>query len=102
MRKPYERGERAALIRAVQEHGEAVPTAAARLGVGLSTAYRWMRSAPATRPAPMFIEVVPERERAAPGPACLRVRVGGAEIEVQAGFDARLLREVVEALGGDA
>ena len=104
MRKPYERGERAALIRAVQEHGEAVPTAAARLGVGLSTAYRWMRSATATRPAPMFIQVVPERERerAAPGPACLRVRVGGAEIEVQAGFDVRLLREVVEALGGDA
>jgi len=30
------------------------------------------------------------------------VRIGVAEIEVRAGFDARLLREVADALGGDA
>lgn len=100
MRKPYERSKRAALIRAVQEHGEAVPTAATRLGVGVSTAYRWVRSAPATLPAPVFIEVLPER--AAPAATSLRVRVGGAEVEVPRGFDPRLLREVVEALGGAA
>jgi transposase-like protein len=101
MRKPYERSERAALIRAVQ-HGEAVATAASRLGVGMSTAYRWVRAAPTPRsaPGPVFIEVVPERERA--GPPNLRVRVGVAEVEVTAGFDARLLRAVVEALGGEA
>ncbi len=100
MRKPYERSKRAALTRAVQEQGEAVSTAAARLGVGVSTAYRWVRSAPASPPAPVFIEVVPER--AAPTSTSLRVRVGGAEVEVQRGFDPRLLREVVEALGGAA
>ena len=107
MRKPYESSERAALIRAVQQRGEAVVTAAARREIGVSTAYRWMRAArparpPKTRspPAPTFIELVPERGRAAP--ASLRVRVGVAEVEVAAGFDARLLRAVVEALGGDA
>lgn len=78
MRKPYESSERAALVRAVQERGEAVVTAAARLESGVSTAYRWMRAArparpPTTRspPAPPFIELVPERDRAVP--ASLRV-----------------------------
>ncbi len=32
--------------------------------------------------------------------AALTVRVGAAQIEVGAGFDASLLREVVQALGG--
>jgi hypothetical protein len=98
MRNPDERGE---LIRAVQR-GEAVTTASARLGVPVSTAYRWMRvvaaralSAP---PTTTFVEVVAEREMR----STILVRVGAAEIEVRAGFDARLLREVVEALGADA
>lgn len=107
MRKPYEQSERAALIRAVQ-HGEAVVTTATRLGVGVSTAYRWVRAAPLSRATPtrrptpgaVFVEVVPERARAAP--ASLRVRVGVAEVEVAAGFDAGLLRAVVAALGEDA
>jgi hypothetical protein len=33
-------------------------------------------------------------------PSSLTLRVGGAVIEVRAGFDRGLLREVVEALGG--
>jgi transposase-like protein len=97
MRKPDERGE---LIQAVQR-GEAVTTAAARLGVPASTAYRWLRAAAARArlaPTPTFVEVVAER---AVGSAIL-VRVGAAEIEVRAGFDARLLREVARALGDEA
>ena len=93
--------ERSELIRAVTKRGEAVPVAAARLGVPLSTAYRWMRIAAAATtpaPAPTFVEIVPER---AARPAIV-VRVGVAEIEVRTGFDARLLREVAEALEGDA
>jgi hypothetical protein len=31
----------------------------------------------------------------------LTVRVGGAYIELRRGFDQRLLREVVDALGGE-
>lgn len=93
--------ERNALIRAVTKRGEAVPVVAARLGVPVSTAYRWMRiAAAATAPLapPTFVEIVAER---AVAPSVL-VRVGAAEIEVRRGFDARLLREVVDALGGDA
>ena len=95
MREPSERSE---LIRAVKKRGEAVSTVAARLGVPASTAYRWMRiaeseAAPVTRPT--FVEVVAERAERAP----ILVRVGVAEIEVHAGFDARLLRELAEALG---
>ncbi len=44
--------------------------------------------------APAFIEVVAERT---PLPTIV-VRVGAADIEVRPAFDARLLREVAEAL----
>ena len=99
MREPSERSE---LIRAVKKRSEAVSTVAARLGVPASTAYRWMRVADAAEPAPVmrptFVEVVAERAERSP----ILVRVGVAEIEVHAGFDARLLRELAEALGGGA
>jgi hypothetical protein len=45
---------------------------------------------------PTFVEVVSERAEL----STILVRVGVAEIEVRAGFDARLLRELAEALGG--
>lgn len=98
MHSPEVRSE---LIRAVTRRGEAVSVAAARLGVPVSTAQRWMRLAAAEVspvPAPTFIELVAERAVR----STIVVRVGVAEIEVRAGFDARLLREVAEALGGDA
>lgn len=91
MEMPYERRE---LVRAVRERGETVVSAAARLRVPMPTAYRWVRLAKSL-PAPAFVEVVPERDAR----SALVVRVGAAEIEVRAGFDARLLREVVEAPG---
>ena len=75
-------------------------TVAARLGVPASTAYRWMRVAGVAEAAPVmrptFVEVVVERAER----SMILVRVGVAEIEVHAGFDARLLRELAEALGG--
>lgn len=98
MREPQERSE---LIRAVKKRGEAVRMAAARLGVPVSTAYRWMRGAAVESAAmmrPTFVEVVAERAER----STILVRVGVAEIEVHTGFDARLLREVAEALGGGA
>lgn len=74
---------------------------AARLGVPASTAYRWMRGAGASVESaamkrPTFVEVVAERAQRS-----ILVRVGVVEIEVQAGFDARLLRELADALGAD-
>ncbi len=96
MREPSERSE---LIRAVKKRGEAVSTVATRLGVPASTAYRWMRVAAVESSLmvrPTFVEVVPERAEH----STILVRVGVAQIEVHAGFDARLLRELAEALGG--
>jgi len=96
MRKSDERSE---LIRAVTKRGEAATRAAARLGVPVSTAYRWLRvEDEAAMVAPTFVEVVAERG----APSTIFVRVGVAEIEVRAGFDAALLRAVVESLGGNA
>lgn len=96
MREPYSERARAELIRAVRDRGEPVAMAAARLGVQVSTAYRWLRAlpAPAPAPAPAFALVV-----AGPGAGPrIRVRVGAAAIEVEPGFDADLLRAVVAAL----
>lgn len=96
MREPSERSE---LIQAVKKRGEAVSTVAARLGVPASTAYRWMRvreAEPAAVMRPTFVEVVSDRAER----SMILVRVGVAEIEVHAGFDALLLRELAEALGG--
>lgn len=40
--------------------------------------------------------------RARQGTDSLMVRVGAAQVEVRAGFDPALLRELVEALGGES
>lgn len=101
MRRTYDRGQRAELIRAVTQRGEPTRDVARRLGVSPSTAFRWLRveaGAAGQRrlavPAPTFVELVPVRTT----PAALVVRVGAAEIEVGATFDAALLRAVVAAL----
>jgi transposase-like protein len=95
------RKERAELIRAVSQGGETVRAAATRLGVPMSTAQRWVRlaaTASSPTPKPRFVEAVVDRVE----PPTIRVRVGVAQLEVRAGFDARLLREVAAALGDDA
>lgn len=92
--------ERTELIRAVSR-GETVRVAAMLRGIPLSTAQRWVRLAVAASsptPKPRFVEAVVDRV----DPPTIRVRVGVAELEVRAGFDARLLREVAAALGDDA
>lgn len=97
------RSERADLVAAVKR-GEPVATAARRLWVPMSTAYRWMRQAtsegmpPTLAPPPTFVELVAE----AMPRAAMVVRVGAAEIDVSAGFDAALLRAVVSALADGA
>jgi transposase-like protein len=104
MRKIYRRSERAELLAAVKR-GEPVPNAARRLGVTPSTAYRWVDRSKGSKGGalaplmpPTFIEVM---TAGTPSTAIL-VRVGAAEIEVRAGFDASLLRAVVAALDGGA
>lgn len=108
MRRTYTRAERGELIRAVTS-GDSVPAAAARLGVGVATAYDWVRQAKGRgttaarkraskddRQRPAFVRLV----AASTGEAPLVVRVGAAEIDVRPGFDGELLRAVVAALGG--
>ena len=96
------------LIRRLKKHRTSVSTAAAQLGVPPSTAYRWVRTAANGRidptshetllasSRPTFVELVPTSRVESP----LVVRVGAAEIDVRAGFDAALLRSVFEALQG--
>ncbi len=108
MRRTYTRAERDELIRAVTS-GDPVRAAAARLGVGVATAYDWVRHARASESTsarkssskgalrrPAFVRLV----AASGGEVPLVVRVGGAEIEVRPGFDGALLQAVVAALGG--
>lgn len=108
MRRRYTREERDELIRAVTRRREPVAAAAARLGTSVSTAFRWLRAAaaaddaPRAAKAPTFVELVPASVNVRAREARLTVRVGCAEIEVAAGFDAALLRAVVAALAGDA
>jgi hypothetical protein len=67
----------------------------------MSTAQRWVRIARSKESAsetPRFVEAVVQRRPS----SRMQIRNGVAEVEVQTGFDARLLREVVAALGGDA
>jgi transposase-like protein len=101
MRRTYDRRQRAELIRAVRERGEATRDAARRLGVTMSTAFRWLRveaeaagRAHHDEATPTFVQLVPARR----APTALVVRVGPVEIEVGATFDAALLRAVVAAL----
>jgi transposase-like protein len=105
MRKQSERDE---LIRRVTQRGAPVVAIAAELGLPPSTAYRWMRELAdkggargeaLVRSEPRFVELLP----ASTLDARLVVEVSAAKIEVRAGFDAALLRSVVEALaGGDS
>jgi transposase-like protein len=110
MRRRYTSEQRSALVDQVTSGRATVSAAAARLGVIKSTAYHWMkqtadkaprRESPPARPGksrapipPAFVRLVSTDDLA----ATLAVRIGGAEIEVRRGFDAELLRAVVQAL----
>ena len=92
--------ERRELKREVLQRGRRVAPVAARLGVPVSTAQRWIRLEKAKSAAskPTFVEVVAETIES----PSIVIRVGGAAIEVQAGFDVELLRQIVTVLGDGA
>jgi transposase-like protein len=101
MRKRYTTEQREQLLAEVRSSGETVREVAARLGVGVSAAYLWVKEAGASAEeksaggatAPVFARVVPEHAQRG-----LVVEVGSAAIRVDGEFDAKLLREVVAAL----
>jgi transposase-like protein len=86
--------EREQLIEAVRTSGQPVKAVAERLGVSASTAYLWLKASRG-KAKPQFVRLVPEAPERA---ASLVIRVGDVAIEVDAGFDAELLRTVVSAL----
>lgn len=88
MRRRYTARQREQLIEAVRR-GEPVEAAAKRLGVTASTAYHWMKGARRAAAQPQFARLVPSSSLVRPS---LVVRVRGAAIRVEAGFDAELLR----------
>lgn len=100
MKKCYMHADRVALTAAVKR-GESVREAASRLGIGISTAYQWVREATsaadelALPTPPTFVELM---SSAGMPSAALIVHVGVAEIEVRPDFDPALLRAVVGAL----
>ena len=105
MRKRYTDEQRSSLVDLVTEGRATVAEAGRQVGVTASTAYQWLkRTGEAPRRQrkraaglPTFVQVV----RAAELEATIAVRVGSAEVQVRRGFDAVLLRAVVEALRGD-
>jgi transposase-like protein len=94
MRRRYTAQQREHLIETVRTSGEPVKAVAERMGVSVSAAYLWMKAARTTK-RPQFARLVPEPRAMA---ASLVLRVGGAAIRVEPGFDAELLRAVVSAL----
>ena len=87
--------KRAKLIELVRTSGSPVKAVAQEMGVSVSTAYLWMRQAPAA-PKPMFARVVPTSSLGTKPK--LMVEVGGGIIQLEPGFDTDLLRQVVSAL----
>ena len=113
MRKRYTGEQRSALVDLVTAGRATVSEAAAQMGVTASTAYNWMKqaaAAPMRQGAeqralsrrrrrlvpPTFVQLVRTGDLA----ATIDVRIGSAEVQVRRGFDADLLRAVVEALRG--
>jgi transposase len=110
MRKHYTEAQKAALLELVTT-GTPLRAAARQLQVGKSTAYRWIKrarpasppvhGAAASRPPPRratFARLI----RAPADRTAMTLRVGGAAIEVHAGFDAALLRALIAALEAPA
>jgi transposase-like protein len=114
MRRHYTAEERAQLVELVTSTGITIAAAAAQLDVHSSTASYWVRQATkATRRGRPTTVLAKASAAASAGPAFARlvrasetttieVWTGGVAIRVNAGFDAALLRAVVEALRGGA
>jgi transposase-like protein len=97
MRKRHTAEQRERLIGEVRA-GERVAVAAARMGVGVSAAYLWVKEAGAPPKGPTFARVVPSVGAA----AGVVLEVGRVRVQVQAGFDAAVLRQVVSALSEES
>lgn len=86
-------------VRAWRTSGQTADQFAEGEGYAGST-LRWYASRLGRGGPPRFLQLVP-RSASSAHEAGLLVEVGPARVRVMTGFDAKLLAEVVSALGGD-
>ena len=98
MGKRYKATERERLVKTIRSSGEPVKVVAERLGVKESTADYWMKQADRAEP-PKFARVIPTAPLSKAS-ASVSIEVEGVVIRLDAGFNAKLLREIVAALKG--
>lgn len=101
MRRQYSERDRSKFLAEMRRRGEAVWSVARRMGLSKGTAYRWW-SAAQENESPQVFEFAQLVRSSAIGASALVVEVGSARIQVEAGFDAQLLRSVVAALSAGA
>lgn len=104
MRRRFIESDKQRYLAELKESGETPWRFARRVGISPGSLYRWMKARPAL-PTPRFARLVREQRSARANlvsPSGVSVRVGEARVEVERGFDAELLRSVIDALGGGA
>ena len=104
MRRKFNESDKQRYLAELKESGETPWSFGRRIGISPGTLYRWMQLRP-SQPTPRFARLVRE-QRSAPdhmvSTSGVSVRVGEARVEVERGFDAELLRAVIDALGNGA
>jgi len=104
MRRRFNEADRQRYLAELKESGETPWRFAGRVGISPGTLYRWMKARP-SQLTPRFARLVREQRSARAeevSPRGVSVRVGEARVEVERGFDAELLRAVIDALGSGA
>lgn len=101
MRRKFDESDKQRYLAELKESGETPWRFGRRVGISPGTLYRWMQIRP-LQSMPRFARLVRE-QRSVPvhmvTTSGVVVRVGEARVEVERGFDAELLRAVVDALG---
>jgi transposase-like protein len=104
MRKKFTETDRQRYLAELKASGETPWSFARRIGITPANLYRWMRVQPGST-APKFVQLVTARRSGGAAPVSagrVSVQVGEATVQVELGFDATLLRAVVDALSSGA
>jgi transposase-like protein len=100
MRRKFTETDRQRYLAELKDSGETPWRFARRIGITPGSLYRWMRLHPQSSGA-KFARLVPERRSGEPSVIVagrISVQIGDALVQVEPGFDAGLLRDIVAAL----
>jgi transposase-like protein len=100
MRRKFTETDRQRYLAELKDSGETPWRFGRRIGITPGNLYRWMRLQPRSS-GPKFVRLVPERRSGEPGVVAagrISVQIGDALVQVEPGFDAGLLRDIVAAL----